>query len=319
MLEHLSDNHLSPLDQLFFLNKEIYEIIDLIEKPVIVVGGQAVNYWVEYYSQQYEVTDAIRATATSVDVDYCGNKEDFSILTEKWKVEFNKPPIGDSTPEIGNSILRDKDTNKIKEAEGFLFVDIGAWVEDKKEKPNQVDLLDLPVGFERLDFENNRLTQHTIPFEFPGDFVILPHEKLRILNPVGCIKSRMLNYKCLKRQKSPALEIERIRTLIIPTVLFLQSNLIENGYKSIRPYLDLLMILAKSSLGMELRYSYQIDLAQLLSFVVDSQKSLLPEKFIHQEFHLWMAGVERKFQRKVVQYEQIEDRKKSKDFVTLSV
>ena len=41
MLDKLLDNHLSPLDQLFLLNKEIYDQLDTLEKPIIVVGGPA--------------------------------------------------------------------------------------------------------------------------------------------------------------------------------------------------------------------------------------------------------------------------------------
>lgn len=308
MLDSLLDNHLSPLDQLFYLNKEIYGQLNKLEKPIIVVGGQAVSYWIEYFSSLYTVTDVDRAQATSVDVDYCGARDDFLVLTDKWKVNFNIAPMEHSTPEIGNSILRDRNTEKIKETEGLMFVDIGAWVENQGEEPNQVDLLELPMGFKGIDFQYKRLQQHTVKFEFPDEFQLEPNENLLILNPIGCMKSRMLNYKFLKRVKDPVREIERIKLLIPPVALFLQASLIDNGYKETRKYIDLLMILAKSALGMEIRYYQGIDLSGILDFLADAQRSLLPIQFINDELPQWRAGVERKFDRKVQQYQEIENR-----------
>lgn len=312
MLDKLLDNHLSPLDQLFLLNKEIYDQLDALEKPIIVVGGQAVSYWLEYYSQLHTITDIDRAQATSVDVDYCGTKGDFLILTDKWKVTFNIAPMEHSTPEIGNSVLKDRYTDKIKETDGLMFVDIGAWVEERGEEPNQVDLLELPMGFKNIDFQCKRLKQHTTHFEFPDEFELVPNDNLLILNPIGCIKSRMLNYKFLKRVKDPTRELERIRLLIPSVALFLQISLMDDGYKQTRKYIDLLMILAKSSLGMDIRYHQGIDLSAILDFLAHAQNERLPKEFINTELPKWRAGIESKFEKKVKQFQEIEKRQISK-------
>lgn len=308
MLKELQDNHLSPLDQLFYLNREVYSELDSLKSPIIVVGGQAVSYWLEYFAQQFNITDADRANATSVDVDYCGSKEDFFRLTDKWKVQFNIASIDEHTPEIGNSLLKDKNTHQIKEIDGLKFVDIGAWIEDRDEEPNQVDLLLLPAGFTEKDFKNKRLEAHTAYFEFPDDFELTPHANLRILNPVGCIKSRMLNYRQLKRQKNPEREIERIKALIVPTSIFLQTQLIEHGYKKTRKFLTLLMKLSKSHLGMEIRYRHGIDLAAVVSFVVEAQRELFPPRYISEQFPRWQKGIEKKFERKLRQYSEMDKR-----------
>lgn len=38
-----NQNILSPLDQLIFLNKEAYPVLDRLSQPLIVIGGQAIN------------------------------------------------------------------------------------------------------------------------------------------------------------------------------------------------------------------------------------------------------------------------------------
>lgn len=307
MNDKIANNHLAPLDQVFHLCKEIYEHLDDLSGPVIVIGGQSISYWLEYFDHARSLNDHERALATSVDVDFCGAKQDFITLTERWRVHFRSPSPDQATPELGISILTHMDTGKIKDTDGLMYVDIGAWIDSKLEEPNQIDFLSLPIGFQLHDFKNNRLLQHTEMFEFPDEFKLAPVENLRVLNPIACIKSRMLNYQYLKKVKRPDRELERIVLLIAPAVLFLQSTLLEFGYRYTRKYLDLLMILSKSRIGMELRYQ-GVDLSIILMFFVEVQSDNLPRKFVDEEFVYWVDGLERKFKRKFAEFQRIEKR-----------
>ena len=311
MDDRVANNHLAPLDQVFHLCKEIYAHLDQLNRPVIIIGGQSISYWLEYFDYVNTLSDADRALATSVDVDFCGSKDDFLILTERWNVDFQIPSIDQSTPEVGISVLLHKQTGKITETDGLMYVDIGAWINNQQEEPNQVDFLELPMGFKRHDFMNGRLLQHTELFQFPSEFELAPVDNLRVLNPLACIKSRMLNYQYLKTAKNPERELDRIILLFAPTALFLQSSLLEFGYRHTRKYIDLLMVLAKSRIGMDLRFQ-GIDLSEILVFFVEVQSDNLPRKFVDNEFVEWFAGLERKFDRKLKEFQRIEEREWNK-------
>jgi hypothetical protein len=293
---------LVPTDQLFELNREIYPILGTFSHPLIVVGGQAVSYWLAYYDIDNTLTDEQRLQATSVDIDYCGTKQDFERCSDIWNVAFDIPVISEATPEIGHSVLRDKITQNIKEHNGALFVDIIEWEEHHKPAPNVVDILRTPAGFEYIDFQNKRLLQHSSLFEFPSEFELKLHPKLRILNPIGCLKSRLLNYWLLSRVKNPSKEVARIKLLITPVIYFLTEQLNENGYREIRKYLDLYMILIKSQASMKLLISEGVDLLIGFSFFVEENKAILPPNFVENEFVRWKSGVEKKIERKRKQF-----------------
>lgn len=292
------EHHLPPIDQLFYLCHEIYDKLESLEKEVIVIGGQSVNYWIHYYESVYPVSETDLARATSIDVDFSASREDFLKLTEAWKVKFNIPPMEQATPEIGNSLLCDIETKKIKEADGKLYVDMATWLNETKEKPNQVDLLQMPTGFKLTDFQGNSLLQHAEMLSFPDQFDRKPHKKLLILNPIGAFKSRLFNYSLLKRVKPPGLEVERMKLLVVPVILFLQEKLISDGYRYTRTYIDLWMKIAKSKNGVDLAINEGIDLVQALHFVAKHQSDLLPDDFLNKELPSWTDGVERKISRK---------------------
>ena len=293
---------LVPTDQLFELNREIYPILDTFAHPLIVVGGQAVSYWLAYYDIEDTLTDEQRLQATSVDIDYCGTKQDFEKCSDTWNVDFDIPSISDATPEIGHSILRDKITKNIKEHNGALFVDIIEWQEYHNQIPNVVDILRTPAGFRNIDFENKRLQQHSSPFEFPSEFKLELHEKLRILNPIGCLKSRLSNYRLLSGVKNPTKEVARIKLLIEPIIYFLTDQLHENGYRETRKYLDLYMILIESQASMKLLIFEGVNLLIGFSYFVKENTGILPSKFVDTEFALWKSGVEMKIKRKKQQF-----------------
>lgn len=295
-------NYLAPLDQLFSLSEEIYSELDGLNKPLIVIGGQAVNYWIEYYDLDSNLTDKQRAQASSVDIDLCGSKEDFIAITDKWEVTFRKPPIDQATPEQGICLLVNKVTERIKESDGLLYLDIGELLNTGDIQPNQVDFLSEPNGFKAIDFKNSRLLQHTDELKFPAEFKLNSHPNLKILNPIGCIKSRMSNYYSLKAVRNPELELARINLLRAPLSMFLQESLLTNGFKITQKYLSLAMKLAKSNLGMEIAILHGIDLSLPLSHFVEQQKASLPKEFVSEQFHRWVRGFEKKRERKITCY-----------------
>ncbi|WP_105259231.1 hypothetical protein [Pseudoalteromonas sp. T1lg88] len=285
--------HLAPTDQLVYLNEEIYPILDTLESPMIVIGGQAVAYWLAYYGIDQDLEEHIGLQATSYDIDYCGKKEDFQKLTSIWGVDFETPDIDHNTPELGRSILLNS-MKEIKDHKGSLYLDFFEYLFHSKQEPNVVDLLQLPAGFSKIDFENNRLEQHTVEFLFPEQFNLEPHSKLRILNPIGCLKSRMKNLFELSHTKNPEVELVRIKLLLPAIEMFLTEQLQEKGYREFRKPFDLLMQIAKTKQGFKLDVDHQVSLAGFINHFADVQGERLPKELLSKEIPRWMEGYDKR-------------------------
>jgi len=113
-------------------------------------------------------------------------------------------------------MLIDQDTRDIKEEDGRIFANPNA-----PEEANTVDIIDRPGGFERSDFMGDKLYLNTTPFyvEATGPGMPEMSEKVRVLNPVACMRSRFSNLIDLRRD--PEIEIARINALKIPCYFFL--------------------------------------------------------------------------------------------------
>jgi hypothetical protein len=292
-----NQNILSPLDQLIFLNKEAYPVLDRLSQPLIVIGGQAINYWLTYYNVIEKLTEEEELTATSYDIDYCGQLDDFLKCAESWNVKFEKPSIDDNSPELGHSLLLNIDTNQIKEEDGALFIDFFEYLINKNKKANVVDLLPIPTGFKSIDFKSSRLKQHTIPFQFPDIIELEPHPNLLILNPIGCLKSRIQNLFKLRAVKNPQVELMRIKLLSFPVDYFISEQLENNGYRKTRPFIQLLMTMAKTRIGFDLAIKHGIDLSLWLSNIIEKNNEYFPSQFLEKEFPFWLTGYVNKLER----------------------
>ncbi len=297
-----NQNILSPLDQLIFLNKQAYPVLDKLAKPLIVIGGQAINYWLTYYNVIEKLTEEEELTATSYDIDYCGQLDDFLKCAESWNVQFDKPNIDDNSPELGHSLLLNIDTNQIKEEDGALFVDFFEYLFNEKEEPNVVDLLPIPIGFKSIDFKSSRLIQHTIPFQFPDTIDLEPHPNLLILNPIGCLKSRIQNLFELRAVKNPKVELMRIKLLSFPVEYFISEQLEYSGYRKTRPFIQLLMTMAKTRIGFDLAIKHGVDLSLWLSHIIEKNKEYFPTQFLEKEFPYWLTGYVNKLERLQLTY-----------------
>ena len=81
------DKYLRPLEQLFQLNAELIPRLDELSSYVHVVGGQAVAYWINYYSSAIKFTDEEKLYVQSADIDYVALKTDIKLLAKCWNVD----------------------------------------------------------------------------------------------------------------------------------------------------------------------------------------------------------------------------------------
>lgn len=132
-------------------------------------------------------------------------------------------------------MLIDQDTHDIKRDDGRIFAN-----PDAPDEANTVDIIDRPGGFECSDFQGDKLYLHTTPFfvEATGPGMPEMDEKVRVLNPIACMRSRFSNLFALRR--TPEIEIARINALKIPCYYFLIEQFDEQPFKVAREiYMDL--------------------------------------------------------------------------------
>ncbi|ELI8127124.1 hypothetical protein ACRRQX_000330 [Yersinia enterocolitica] len=204
-----------PYEQMYLLNQQLICNADQFKYAVITVGGQAVQYWISYYHAQYGDKLPDERLVTSVDCDYSARKEDIAAIAKTLNVKTWQNKDG-QPPSLAQFMLIDQDSHDIKQDDGRIFANPNA-----PDEANTVDIIDRPGGFERSDFLGDKLYLHTTPFyvEATGPGMPEMSEKVRVLNPIACMRSRFSNLIDLRRD--PEIEIARINALKIPCYFFL--------------------------------------------------------------------------------------------------
>ena len=217
-----------PYEQMYLLNQQLICNADQFKHAVITVGGQAVQYWISYYHAQYGDRLPDERLTTSVDCDYSARKDDIAAIAKTLNVKTWENKDG-QPPSLAQFRLIDQDTHDIKRDDGRLFA-----VPDAPDEPNVVDIIDRPGGFDRSDFQGKKLYLYTAPFyvEATGPGMPEMNEKVRVLNPVACMRSRFSNLIALRRDAE--IEIARINALKIPCYFFLIEQFDEQPFKVAR-------------------------------------------------------------------------------------
>lgn len=188
-------------------------------------------YWyltnLHLYPQQPDLT-----AITSFDVDYVTRKEGVDVIAKIFNVESRVQEIF-NPPSIAVLNLIDKNTGKVKEDAQ------GQFLNERLNEANIVDIIDRPTGFEAGDFVGDKLTLNTEPFLVMPDRhgAAMGHERVRVLNPIACIRSRLSN-ATVPMGKDKLTEAERIRVLALPTFNFMLEKLQTLPFRQSRQYID---------------------------------------------------------------------------------
>lgn len=231
---------LPPEEQVYLLNKRLICNAQKLASPVITVGGQAVQYWFSYYLEKYVKSPDIRLI-TSIDCDYSAQKND--VLAIANILNINRLNFNNGhPPSIAQFMLIDKDTKSISIDNGRLFA-----IPGEPDVANVVDIIDHPSGFSFDDFRGDKLLLHTSPFYIKPDGPDVPmmDDKVRVLNPIACIRSRFSNLTNLRRD--PEIECARINALKIPCYYFLIEAFDSGDFKFARQQLMQLYYLANDN------------------------------------------------------------------------
>ncbi len=96
---------LKPLEQLFQLNREAYTKLDELSKPLIVVGGQAIGYWLKYYADMLDIRPEYTEAIYSVDIDYAAKLKDIQLINDEWNSQFLPTPEDHPPPSLAVIVL----------------------------------------------------------------------------------------------------------------------------------------------------------------------------------------------------------------------
>jgi hypothetical protein len=125
---------------------------------IVLIGGQAVHFWVNYYATR-DATLTSGAPFTSKDVDFCGDARQARAAAEALGGTASCRTLDDATPNTG-----------------LVTFTYGG-------EEHEIDFLDRPHGIERADVERMAITVRTSA----------EGSSFRVLSPVLCMESRVCN------------------------------------------------------------------------------------------------------------------------------
>lgn len=296
---------LQPIDQLFFINKALIDNSDRIVEPIITVGGQAVHYWVVHYLSYYR-TPPESVYIASNDVDFSTRASNLSVIEAILNVEANRDENG-PPPSLALILLKDKVTHKIKSENGKYYVNHELYDGEHEIKPNIVDIIDFPAGFEHVDFKEKKLILNTEPFQLPMELETPPSDLIRILNPIACVKSRVANIE-QKIKPNITAEVERIKSLRVPVVVFILDKFLQTEFREAKEYLYKLFELLQDRITIRIIAKYKIDFHSVLDAIYISLKDLegIDETFISKDFIHRAGYTKKKIDKKIKQYAEQE-------------
>lgn len=264
LLNRKADN-LHPLEQLDILNNQVK---DLINFPLIVVGGQAIAYWIWKYQKAFNYNVFSNKKLFSYDIDYVASKENLKQLSEIWNIQLQMNDHG-QPPSIGIMLAKDK-YNKIKEYKGLKFYN------EEIDMPNIIDFIFSPAGFDYNIIKK-------LPEKYFLKYFDSDSSSIFILSPLGCLKSRLANiYQNIKRS-TIFLEIERVHSLNVTFIAFqleiLDSGNINKFYKVFSDYRNEIMNSEISKCDAK----YDLNLIKPFEYFMENSKILegkINERFV---------------------------------------
>lgn len=243
-------NNLHPLEQLEILNREISNVN--LSHPIIVVGGQAVAYWIWKYQNMFKHEVLSDKRLFSYDIDYTCFVDDIRLLSEAWNIPYYLNKNG-QPPSIGILLTKDKN-GKIKQYDNKYFYN------ENIKDANIIDIIDSPAGFDKKYLYNN-INMLCEPY-------FRNNQNIVILNPISCLRARLFNIYGNVKRSSINLEIERIRSLNVTILCFLVNKISTNNSKLVFKYFNLFKETILNSQFSKIDAKYDLYLRSVLNYFI---------------------------------------------------
>lgn len=250
-------NNLHPLEQLEILNREISNVN--LSHPIIVVGGQAVAYWIWKYQNMFKHEVLSDKRLFSYDIDYTCFVDDIRLLSEAWNIPYYLNKNG-QPPSIGILLTKDKN-GKIKQYDNKYFYN------ENIKDANIIDIIDSPAGFDKKYLYNN-INMLCEPY-------FRNNQNIVILNPIACLRARLFNIYGNVKRSSINLEIERIRSLNVTILCFLVNKISTNDSKLVFKYFNLFKETILNSQVSKIDAKYDLYLRSVLNYFIRHKASFI--------------------------------------------
>lgn len=250
-------NNLHPLEQLEILNREISNVN--LSHPIIVVGGQAVAYWIWKYQNMFKHEVLSDKRLFSYDIDYTCFVDDIRLLSEAWNIPYYLNKNG-QPPSIGILLTKYKN-GKIKQYDNKYFYN------ENIKDANIIDIIDSPAGFDKKYLYNN-INMLCEPY-------FRNNQNIVILNPIACLRARLFNIYGNVKRSSINLEIERIRSLNVTILCFLVNKISTNNSKLVFKYFNLFKETILNSQVAKIDAKYDLYLRSVLNYFIRHKASFI--------------------------------------------
>lgn len=250
-------DNLHPLEQLEILNREISNVN--LSHPIIVVGGQAVAYWIWKYQNMFKHDVLSDKRLFSYDIDYTCFVDDIHLLSKAWNITYYLNKNG-QPPSIGILLTKDKN-GKIKQYNNKYFYN------ENIKDANIIDIIDSPAGFDKKYLYNN-INMLCEPY-FRNNHNIV------VLNPIACLRARLFNIYGNVKRSSINLEIERIRSLNVTILCFLVNKISTNDSKLVFKYFNLFKETILNSQVAKIDAKYDLYLRSVLNYFIRHKVSFI--------------------------------------------
>lgn len=164
MISNERSPSIDPSDGLAYVDiKPILSRLGDVTTRIVLVGGQAVNFWADYYSSR--VLALAQEYFTSKDIDFCGDRTAVRLCAERLGGQFRLAGMDDHTPNTG--IVTFIDEHGIKRI---------------------IDFIDQPYGLRAGDVRKTAL-----PIEVLDEDGNPTGVGFKVMHPVWCMMSRVCN------------------------------------------------------------------------------------------------------------------------------
>ena len=258
--------------------KDVYHILKPLPEPgeAILIGGQALNFWAEYYSIKDPSFNAY-APFISEDIDFLGGMDTAIAMQEAWHGKILIPDMDTHTPAIAKVNFKLKDERQVS-----------------------VDFLDIMLGAD---------TYH-VKKEAPFTEIPDSQKTFKVLHPAHCLASRLINtYGILKRRSHPYGIHEAKRTELAIKVLYhytcelfkkQDKSFHKDAYKLIEYTADLA---AEDSA----KQAYYLDKIDVLDAIPKEPALGMTKNFLNKRYPQIKDNVTRKRQRYIQLRQRIDN------------
>ncbi len=165
-----------------------------LARDLVLVGGQAVNFWASYYERR--VSELARESPfTRKGIDFCGDQRAVRICAERLGGEARIATFDDATPNSGT----------------VVFVDAGGVT-------RTLDVVSAPFGLDAAEVHDT-----AVPVEILDDAKASTGVSFFVMHPVLCMESRVHNVVGLPAQYDTEQGRKQLRASILFAAEFVRD------------------------------------------------------------------------------------------------